>query len=475
MVNRKGKRGRTARNARKGLGNAEPEELIKAPHSFVIHRGKLGKNCNELMLNFRMIMEPFTAYQLKVQKQNVLKDFVHMAGPLNVTHLVIFTKSEKAMNLRIAKLPRGPTLTYQIKEYSLIKDITSSQKKPHMYEKLFEHHPLLVLNNFTGEGMHFKLMATMFQNMFPSINVNKTNLNTIRRCLLLNYNSDKTVDLRQYAIKIVPAGVSKAVKKLIQKKVPDLSHYQDVHEFFQKSGNLSDSEVELDSAANTVMLSQPISSRGNITSEKSAIRLYEIGPRMKLQLIKIEEGLMSGEVMFHEFIKRSPEEIKALKEKIKAKKLLKEKRRAEQQKNVERKKMEKEKNKETADSENEDESEDDRQWYRKEVGEEPDESIMPGLKRKHDEDKQKSYKKKKISQSKTKNMKASEAESKKKDSQAAAAENMKNMQEFLKRRKKRKEVKLAKKKTKKISQKVMSLRAKQNNVKKSKKKSASKS
>lgn len=99
-----------------------------------------------------------------------------MAGPLNVTHLVVFTKSDKAMYLRIAKLPRGPTLTYQIKEYSLMRDIISSQKRSLIYEKLFEHHPLLVLNNFSGEGMHFKLMATMFQNMFPSINVNKVSI-----------------------------------------------------------------------------------------------------------------------------------------------------------------------------------------------------------------------------------------------------------------------------------------------------------
>lgn len=42
-----------------------------------------------------------------------------------------------------------------------------------MHEQQFAHHPLLVLNNFGMEGMHIKLMATMFQNMFPSINVHK--------------------------------------------------------------------------------------------------------------------------------------------------------------------------------------------------------------------------------------------------------------------------------------------------------------
>ena len=42
-----------------------------------------------------------------------------------------------------------------------------------MHEQQFTHHPLLILNNFGTEGMHVKLMATMFQNMFPSINVHK--------------------------------------------------------------------------------------------------------------------------------------------------------------------------------------------------------------------------------------------------------------------------------------------------------------
>lgn len=42
-----------------------------------------------------------------------------------------------------------------------------------MHDQQFTHHPLLVLNNFGSDGMHVKLMATMFQHMFPSINVHK--------------------------------------------------------------------------------------------------------------------------------------------------------------------------------------------------------------------------------------------------------------------------------------------------------------
>lgn len=58
-------------------------------------------------------------------------------------------------------------------QYCLIKDVVSSLKKHRMHEEQFKYHPLLILNNFGQDGMHIKLMATMFQNMFPSINVHK--------------------------------------------------------------------------------------------------------------------------------------------------------------------------------------------------------------------------------------------------------------------------------------------------------------
>ena len=42
-------------------------------------------------------------------------------------------------------------------------------------------------------------------------------------------------------------------------------------------------------------------------------RLKEVGPRLKLQLIKIEEGICSGQVMFHEFVEKTPKDLKELK------------------------------------------------------------------------------------------------------------------------------------------------------------------
>ena len=86
---------------------------------------------------------------------------------------------------------------------------------------------------------------------------------------------------------------------------------------------MSESEAELDDPESQVKVNQDdLSSRHavNLKSSTSAIRLYEIGPRMKLKLVKIEEGVCDGEVLYHDLIRKTPEELAALRESLKAKK-----------------------------------------------------------------------------------------------------------------------------------------------------------
>ena len=85
---------------------------------------------------------------------------------------------------------------------------------------------------------------------------------------------------------------------------------------------MSESEAEFDGPENQVKLSQDVKMRGavNLKSSTSAIRLAEIGPRLKLRLVKIEEGICDGEVLYHEFLKKSPEEVQAIREGLKSKK-----------------------------------------------------------------------------------------------------------------------------------------------------------
>lgn len=133
------------------------------------------------------------------------------------------------------RLPRGPTLTFKIHNFSLAKDVVSSLKKQTVVDEAYKTSPLLVLNSFSGEGMQMKMMASMFQNMFPTINLTSVDLNTVRRCVLLNYNSSsKLIDFRHYNVKVVPVGISKGAKKMVQGKIPNLSRCNDMSEFFTK-------------------------------------------------------------------------------------------------------------------------------------------------------------------------------------------------------------------------------------------------
>jgi len=88
---------------------------------------------------------------------------------------------------------------------------------------------------------------------------------------------------------------------------------------------LSESEAEFDGPENQVKLEEDYKSRGSINlksvnNSTSAIRLSEIGPRLKLKLVKIEEGVCDGEVLYHDLIKKTPEELKVLRENLKLRK-----------------------------------------------------------------------------------------------------------------------------------------------------------
>lgn len=269
----------------------------KIPQSFVFSRTKLPSSLRQLEMDLRKLMLPYTALKLKEKKRNNLKDFLNVAGPMGVTHFLILSKTHAAAYLRVAKTPQGPTLTFKIHEYSLAVDIAQSQLRPRCPQDLFKNSPLLVLSGFgTGEE-HLVLTTRMFQHMFPTIDVNTVKLSLCQRIVLLNYNKEtKLIDFRHYSIRLQPVGVSRRIRKFVQnRQVPDLRNLQDVSDFVTRAGYGSESEA--DDEAATVSLASDIG-RVNQASTKSAVKLQEIGPRMTLELIKIEEGLCTGQVMF---------------------------------------------------------------------------------------------------------------------------------------------------------------------------------
>ncbi|XP_020584328.1 peter Pan-like protein isoform X2 [Phalaenopsis equestris] len=274
----------------------------KIPKSFVFSRGKLPGSLKQLELDLRKVMLPHTALKLKENRRNNLKDFLNVAGPMGVTHFLILSKPKTVPHLRVARTPQGPTLTFEIQEYALAADVARAQTRPRCPQGIFNNSPLIVLSGFGSGGQHLKLTTIMFQNIFPAIDINTVNLSSCQRIFLLNYNTEtKLIDFRHYSIRLQPIGVSRRIRKFVlSHNVPDLRSLQDVSDFVTKAGYGSESEADEESA--TVSLANDLG-RVNRASTKSAVKLQEIGPRMTLRLVKIEEGLCSGGVIFSEYVK----------------------------------------------------------------------------------------------------------------------------------------------------------------------------
>ncbi|CAJ1933846.1 unnamed protein product [Sphenostylis stenocarpa] len=278
----------------------DPVTGKKIPKSFVFSRGKIPASLKQLQMDLRKLMLPYTALSLREKKRNNLRDFLNVAGPMGVTHFFILSKTASSPYLRVATTPQGPTLTFKIHEYSLAADIARSQLRPRCPKDLFKNSALIVLSGFVSGDPPLQLTTNMFQNIFPTIDVKTVKLSTCQRILLLNYNKDtKLIDFRHYSIRLQPVGVSRRLRKLVQShQVPDLRNLQDVSDFVTKAGYGSESEA--DGEAATVTLPSDIG-RVNRASTKSSVKLQEVGPRMTLQLVKIEKGLCSGEILFREF------------------------------------------------------------------------------------------------------------------------------------------------------------------------------
>lgn len=146
---------------------------------------------------------------------------------------------------------------------------------------------------------------------------------------------------------------------------------------------LSESEAEDDPNAH-VTLPQKISTRGNAAASRSAIRLVEQGPRMTLQLVKIEEGFASGEVLYHKLVVKTEEEKEKILKMRVEKTRIREMRKKEQQIRKSRKESQKQQQKEKSlkgmkkqTEEGEPVPEDDDvEWFTKEVGHEPDRDLF---------------------------------------------------------------------------------------------------
>ncbi len=318
-----------------------------------------------------------------------------MAGPLGVSHLLLFSRSTTGnTNLRLALTPRGPTLHFRVEKYSLCKDIQKAMKHPKGGGKEYLAPPLLVMNNFASpqpvDGSapvvprHLESLTTaIFQSLFPPISPQSTPLSSIRRVLLLNRELPSPsstafpvedglyiINLRHYAITTKRTGLSRGIRRLNaaekmlkerkgRQAIPNLGKLEDVADYLLDpsaagGGYTSESEVETDAEVEMEEINaKKVISRKKLEAtrngdgkssqregsgvEKRAVKLVELGPRLKLRMTKVEEGVCGGKVMWHEFFSKSKEEEKKLEQRWDGRRREKEQRKMVQRENVERK------------------------------------------------------------------------------------------------------------------------------------------
>jgi len=218
---------------------------------------------------------------------------------------------------------------------------------------------------------HEVLLTSMFQSLFPQISAQRTPLSSIRRVLLLDRqpipsdsseaSSEYVIEARHYIISSKAIGLSKPIRRLDaaqraarqskasrRSALPNLGGLEDIADYMldpaAAGGYTSESEVEEDAEVevlpSTSNSQAPRKKRTPKGPEKRAIKLSEIGPRMKLEMIKIEEGLAEGKVLWHAWEKKTKAEERELETRHKRKKEERDRRRREQMENIKKKNAE---------------------------------------------------------------------------------------------------------------------------------------
>jgi len=417
MAARRKKGGRRIKKKTQPVTETAESTTDVSPKTFVFTKGKVPTKLKMLVDELKKVMSPNTATALRAQKKNKLRDFVDVAGMLQVSFFLIVSATDKNSYLRLVRSPRGPTLTFKINSFSLASDLAATQRKPQATShSLWQCEPMLVLSNFDRQVQHEALSATMLQNLFPTLNVATARLATFRRVVLVHQLPESEgggAQLRQYLIKAAPTGVSKGVKKLMRaNKLPSLGKYSDVADYLTRAGYSSDSGGETDEE-DKAELPQDFVGRNARKSQQVSIKLHEIGPRLELSLLKVEEGLCDGATLYHSLVSKSEEEAAETAARVEARAALKVERKQAQAENVARKRAADEERRARrkrrrgsggstgGDDDDDDDGNDeyagesttggglgghadadadDAEWYRREVGEEPSPEL--GLSRK---------------------------------------------------------------------------------------------
>jgi len=206
-----------------------------------------------------------------------------------------------------------------VDSFSLARDVRAAQKRPRAGQRDLTVAPLQVMSGFGGGGKpedqptHRLLEAEMLRGAFPAVDVTSFSQEDCRRTVLFHCDKEKdTVEFRHFSVARRPLGLQKSVQKLLRlSRLPKMGKREDIADYLLNGGDASESEAEDGEEA-----------PGGRGGGKSAVRLTESGPRMTLLLVKAEEGVCSGSVMYHRYKTKTPSQRELLEQKAQTKKKL---------------------------------------------------------------------------------------------------------------------------------------------------------
>ncbi|KAA6401864.1 MAG: hypothetical protein EZS28_002611 [Streblomastix strix] len=356
------------------MNEAVPRAVSYAP-------GKAPPALKQLASDMCKVLEPNSFPKLRINKKNSKKDILHVAGQLGITHLLCFTATETNSYLRLVRLPRGPTLTFQLIDFSCARDV--QKIIPHAVtssKTAFLKAPLIVLSKFSEGGSEVTLQQQMLQHLFPAIDLQKTKIQTCKRVVLFKRDPlTDEIEMRHYYIGQKPAGINKIVQQILEKKL-DLNESSHIQQMLQqledeneeinaltKDLNMKmerDNEIDVFQNKEKIKEEQTdgikkeiiqldlnnqddtdndkdddqdrnikkeeedikvdikeeeedeLNQLNNANRGKIAVQLSDMGPRIRMKLIKVEDGYFGGEVKYHRYIQKSEAEIKETRERI---------------------------------------------------------------------------------------------------------------------------------------------------------------
>lgn len=145
------------------------------------------------------------------------------------------------------------------------------------------------------------------------------NLSTFKRVVMFNLERDPEtgedcIQFRHFGVSTRIRNINRGLKKIVNKnKIPNLAKYDDIADYLLSRKNRGgdsnstgaySSESEIDDLPNS-KITLPADFQDKKKDNTVSIRLHELGPRMKLKLIKIEEGHCRGNVVYHRYVKLS--------------------------------------------------------------------------------------------------------------------------------------------------------------------------